>query len=470
MRDFTKDSVSVHILSTAGPIALAMCVQLIYQLVDLYFVSALGAAAIAGVNAAGNVVLLVHALTQALTVGTVALVSQAIGRKNHADANLAFNQALMLSLVCGFTVAILLLALVRVYMRSVTSDAATIEAGVQFIHWVLPGFALMLPMALLSCALRASGVVRAPVLAYVASVIINALLAPVLISGVVTGVPLGVQGAGLATSISVVVGVILLGARFRHLQPYMSMHLGVMRPRLEQWRRILHVGLPSSAEFVFVFVATATAYYALSSFGTSAQAGFGIGSRVLQVILVPALAIATAAGPIVGQNVGARDIKRVRDTTRSAVLIGAAFMGVVAVLLHQQAETIATLFPADPSAIAVATQFLHLMAWTVVPQCFVNTCLCVFQGLGNTIPALLTSSTRLATFIIPALWLTLQPAFELERVWHLSMASILLQAVAAGWLLRTELAKQTRALTPCVTSNPCEARKWRHAKPTLTAE
>jgi len=448
MRDFTKDSVPVHVLLTAGPIALAMCVQLTYQLIDLYFVSELGAAAIAGVHAAGNVVLLVHALTQALTVGTLALVSQAIGRKHADDANLAFNQALLLSLLCGVLIATLMLALGQSYLRSLTSDGATIEAGVQFIYWVLPGFVLMLPMALLSCALRASGVVRAPVTAYVTTVLINALLAPVLISGWLTEAPLGVQGAGLATSLSVVVGVILLGMRFRHLQPYLRLQLAGLRPQPARWRRIFQVGLPSGAEFVLSFIVTATAYYALNRFGPSVQAGFGIGSRVLQVVLVPALAVATAAGPIVGQNVGARNLKRIRDTTYSALLLGAAVMLAVALLLQQQAATLAALFPADPTAIDVAAKFLVLMAWTVIPQGLINTCLCVFQGLGNTIPALLTSSTRLATFILPVLWLTLQPTFTLERVWHLLIASILLQAVTAGWLLRVELAKQAQALAP----------------------
>ncbi len=83
----------------AVPIAVGMLAQTLYFLIDLYFVARLGDASLAGVGAAGTAVFLVMALTQMLGVGTMALVSQAVGRKDPADADLVFNQAMSLSLV-----------------------------------------------------------------------------------------------------------------------------------------------------------------------------------------------------------------------------------------------------------------------------------------------------------------------------------------------------------------------------------
>ena len=82
------------------PMAIGMLVQTLYFLVDLYFVSRLGDAAIAGVGAAGTVTFIVMGLTQMLGVGTVALIAQAVGRKDQPDANLIFNQSLILALIC----------------------------------------------------------------------------------------------------------------------------------------------------------------------------------------------------------------------------------------------------------------------------------------------------------------------------------------------------------------------------------
>src|SRR5215207_2933978 len=94
MKDLTQGSIVSHILSMAPPIVAGMITIMICQLVDLYFVAGLGDAAVAGVAAAGNLAFLINGLMQVLGVGTVALIAHAVGRKDRADANLVFNQAL----------------------------------------------------------------------------------------------------------------------------------------------------------------------------------------------------------------------------------------------------------------------------------------------------------------------------------------------------------------------------------------
>ncbi len=101
MKDLTQASIVRNIISMAVPIAAGMVFQTLYLLVDLYFVASLGDAAIAGVGAAGTVMFIVMALTQVLGVGAVALISQAVGRKDPDDANLVFNQSLLFSALCA---------------------------------------------------------------------------------------------------------------------------------------------------------------------------------------------------------------------------------------------------------------------------------------------------------------------------------------------------------------------------------
>src|SRR5690606_11004197 len=106
MKDLTHDSIVRNILTMAAPIAAGMLFQTLYFLVDLYFVASLGDAAIAGVASAGTLMFVVMALTQVLGVGAVALISQAVGRKDREDANLVFNQSLLLA---GLSAAVTLL-------------------------------------------------------------------------------------------------------------------------------------------------------------------------------------------------------------------------------------------------------------------------------------------------------------------------------------------------------------------------
>ena len=100
MRDLTQGPIPANLVQMAVPIAVGMLGQTLYFLVDLYFVAQLGDAAIAGVSAAGIAMFFVMALTQTLGVGTAALVSQAVGRKDPDDANLVFNQSLVLAAIC----------------------------------------------------------------------------------------------------------------------------------------------------------------------------------------------------------------------------------------------------------------------------------------------------------------------------------------------------------------------------------
>src|SRR3974390_1410520 len=106
MKDLTQGPIPRLLIAMAVPIAVGLIVQTLYLLVDLYFVSRLRPAAIAGVGAAANVAMLVLALTQMLGVGAAALISHAAGRRDQPEANLLFNQAVLLAALVGALVLI----------------------------------------------------------------------------------------------------------------------------------------------------------------------------------------------------------------------------------------------------------------------------------------------------------------------------------------------------------------------------
>ena len=154
MRDLTQGPIPGHLIAMAAPIAAGMLAQTLYLLIDLYFVAQLGDAALAGVGAAGIAMFVVMALTQTLGVGTMALVSQAVGRKDPADADLVFNQSLSLALVCTAGTLVFGYLLTDAYMRTVGADPATIDAGVTYLRWFLPGLALQYVNIVMMSGLR----------------------------------------------------------------------------------------------------------------------------------------------------------------------------------------------------------------------------------------------------------------------------------------------------------------------------
>lgn len=442
MKDLTHGSIVRHILAMAPPIMLGMVTIMICQLVDLYFVSGLGEAAVAGVAAAGNAGFLVNALLQVLGVGTVALVAHAVGRKDRHDANLIFNQAIAMSMLFGLATVVMGAALSHLYMRSVAADQATIEAGTTYLLWFMPALALEFAMQVLASAMRATGIVRPAMLVRAVAVAINIALAPVLISGWGTGYALGVAGAGLASSIAVAIGVLMLLAHFRKVERYVTFNPAQWRPQLRHWKRILNVGLPAGGEFVMVFIIMAVGYYVLSVFGPAAQAGFGIGTRVLGLIQMPALAVALAAGPIAGQNFGAGNGARVRETFARAALVATAVTIVFLILAQAAPGLLLTGFSNDPETMAVASLFVRIISLNMVAQALIFTCSSMFQGLGNTKPVLWTSAIRVLTYSLPSIWLSTWPGFRMEHVWYLSIVTTTLQAALNVWLLRREFSKR----------------------------
>src|SRR5688572_13326609 len=166
----------------AAPIAAGMLAQTLYFLIDLYFVAQLGEAALAG----------------------------------------------------GY-------ALAGWYMRIVGADEPTIEAGITYLGWFLPGLALQYVNMVMISGLRGTGVVQPPMVVQIATVILNAILAPVLIAGWLTGKPLGVAGAGLASTVAVAAGTLMLALYFRKLEKYIHMRPATWRPQWPVWGRMVNI-------------------------------------------------------------------------------------------------------------------------------------------------------------------------------------------------------------------------------------
>ncbi len=442
MKDLTQGSIVANILAMAAPMAAGMIFQTLYFLVDLYFVAGLGDAAVAGVGAAGTLMFVIMALTQVLGVGAVALIAQAVGRRDQADANLVFNQSVLFAVACALATLIGGYALARSYVGSIAADSATQAAGVTYLYWFLPGLALGFAQVVMGSALRGTGIVKPTMAIQALTVLLNTLLAPVLIAGWGTGYAMGVAGAGLASSISIAIGIVLLATYFVKLEKYVGFDAKLWRPQLHVWKRMLDVGLPAGGEFALMFIYMGVIYWVISDFGAAAQAGFGIGSRIMQSIFMPAMAIAFAAGPIAGQNFGAKQGSRVRETFAKALMLNTVVMVLVTVFLQWRPEALVGFFTAEAEAQAVGATFLRIISWTFVAQGIVFTCSGVFQGLGNTIPAMLSSGIRLAVFVPLAVWVAAQPEFHLDEVWWLSVSTVWLQATVSYLLMRQQFKRR----------------------------
>lgn len=435
MRDLTQGSIIAHLIGMASFIGLSLIFQTLYFVIDLYFVSRLGNSAIAGVSAAGNVFFLALAASQLISIGVMATVAQAVGKKDEAEANLMSDQAISMSLFGAVAMLVLGYAFGGLGVDALTADAESAAEGRAYLYAFIPALALMFPTQAMISSLRGAGVTMPTMILQTATVLINAALAPVLIAGIGTGVPLGAAGAGWATTISAIIcmaGIVLI---FPRAQSYLRLHINRLKPKFEAWKRIIFIGLPTSIEFLLMFVIFVVIYWVIRDFGAEAQAAFGIGGRIMQSIFLPAMAIAFAAAPIVGQNYGAKRYDRVRETFKQTALIGSTIMLALSLLCHLAPELMVRPFTDDPAVLASTVTYLQIVSWNFVFSGIVMASGSMFQGMGDTRPSLIASATRTVTFVLPAIWLSYQPFMALEYVWYLSVISVVLQSALAMWLL-----------------------------------
>jgi putative MATE family efflux protein len=435
VRDLTQGQIASHLLGMAAFIGISLIFQTAYFIVDLYFVSRLGSAAIAGVSASGNVFFLALAASQLISIGVMATVAQAVGKKDEAEANLFSDQAISMSVLFGAVMLALGYAFGGAGVDALTADAESAAAGRAYLFAFLPNLALMFPVSAMISALRGAGVTMPTMVLQTATIILNAILAPVLIAGWGTGVALGAAGAGWASSIAALIGTIALVFMFPRVQNYLRLHLTSLKPKFAAWRRLIFIGLPTSLEFLMMFVIFIVIYFVIRDFGAEAQAGFGIGGRIMQSIFLPAMAVAFAAAPIAGQNFGAKRYDRVRDTFRVTALISCGIMLTLTLLCHISPGLLARPFTDDPEVLAISNDYLQVVSWNFVFSGLVMAAGSMFQGMGDTRPSLLASATRTVTFVAPALWMSTQPWFTLHHVWLLSVASVVAQSALAMWLL-----------------------------------
>jgi putative MATE family efflux protein len=442
MKDLTQGSVTRHLLHMSAFMAVSMVVQTLYLLADLYWVGRLGKEAIAAVGVAGNLTMIVLALTQMLGVGTTTLISHAVGQKDQPHAELVFNQSFVMSILVALALGVCGFALMDPYCNSLSADAITAGLAKSYLLWFIPALMLQFPLVALGSALRATGIIKPTVGLQVLSVVLNIVLAPLLIFGIGPWPRLGVTGAALASFIAILIADVLIVIYIQKKYHYLRFRFPLFRPQAKIWSKMLHIGVPAGAEFVLLFVYIMIVYGIIRGFGPAAQAGFGIGARVMQALFLPVVALSFAVSPVIGQNFGGRRADRVRHSVYSAIGIASLMMLVLTLLAHFAPGPLIRAFSKDQHVIDFGSDYLRIVAFNFVAAGIVFTTSSIFQGIGNTWPPLLSSMTRLLLFVLPAILIARTPGFEIKHIWYLSVASQVLQACINLLLLRRELRKK----------------------------
>ena len=430
--DLTTGPISGHFRTLAVPAAMGMLFSTLYNVVDVYFAGQISTDAQAGMAIGFQAFFIMMSLGFGIGAAMGALVGNARGRKDDAEARLYILQGLSFAAV---TTALLIVlgAIFGPYLINIVSEpGAYREAGTGYFYWLLaalPGFLLAFSG---NGILQAHGdsvtMQRAMMAAFFANIGLN----PLFIFGLPGVLPaMGFNGIALATIVSQT-GVMLFVLRaILRLRVAQGMKLAELAPNLTAYRAILVQMAPTSLSFVVMFTSGFVVQYALSQFGGHAIAAYGVALRIEQILLLPVLGMTGALLPIAAQNFGAQDFDRVREAVWFCWKLGAVMTIGAAPILWFGGGLAMSLFTDDPEVVAVGHSYLRVDSFLFIVYMMLFSINSFLQAMKRPIWTLWISIYRQGFGVAFFVWLLIG-VFGMD-VWGVWLGIGI--AVSTGWCI-----------------------------------
>lgn len=381
--DYTDGPIGRAIFLLAVPMVLETVMESVFAVVDVFFVSRLGADAVATVGLTESMMVLVYSLAMGLGIGATATVARRIGERDAEGAAHAAAQAILLGLSISVVLGTIGVILAPTLLRIMGGSDAVI-ANASFMQVMLGGNATVLLLFLINAIFRGAGDAAIAMRVLWLANWINIALDPLLIFGVGPFPELGVTGAAIATNIGRGTGA--LYALSRLVRSGARVHVERRHFRFDptlMWQMIRLSG----AGMFQILIGSASwigLVRVISSFGSAALAGYTIGIRVIIFALLPSWGLSNAAATMVGQALGAQKPDRAERAVWMAARYNLVFLGIVGVLFVLFARGIVSFFSADPVVAGYAADCLRIVALGFVFYAYGMVITSSFNGAGDT--------------------------------------------------------------------------------------
>jgi len=444
-QDYTTGSLNRSILLLAIPMVLEMVLESLFAVVDVFWVSRLGADAIATVGLTESVLTLVFAVGMGLGMSTTAMVARRIGEKDKDGAAVSAVQAVFLGLIVSFALGLPFFIFAPRLLALMGASPTIIASGANYTRIALGGSGVVLMLFLNNAIFRGTGDAAIAMRLLWVSNILNLVLDPCLIFGLGPFPKLGVTGAALATFTGRGIGVLYqfyrLSKGTERLQ-ILSRHLRLQSTVL--WR-LIRVSLSGILQFLIGQASWIGLVRIVSLFGASALAGYTISIRIVIFAILPSWGLSNAAATLVGQNLGAGHPDRARSAVLRTGLWNMIFLGSVGIVFIVFAPWIIGLFTSDPEVFVVAVNCLRIFSCGNIAFAYGMVLLQAFNGAGDTVTPTYVNLFGFWILEIPlAWWLAMHTRMHVNGVFiSVVVAQSVLVLVSLALFLQGKWAKRS---------------------------
>ncbi len=397
----TTGSVWAALMGLAWPMFVSTTLQNLQSVIGLFWVGRLGSDSVAALAMSGTILMMLFPVVMGLATGTIAIVSRSVGAGNTKEAAEVGGQSLIAALICGIVAGVAGWYWAGDIFRWQGATGEVARLGTQYMEISFLGSFTVFILFIGSSILQASGNTVIPMYAMVLATLLNLVLDPIFIFGLLGMPRLGVEGAALSMVLAQCVAMVVILRALAKGKSGVKVGLAAWKLRIEPIWRIMKVGIPSSGQMLSRSLMSVGLMWIVATYGTNAVAAYGIGVRFHMMALMPAFVLGNAAGAIVGQNLGAGQPERASRVAWLATGLDAIIMLVLALGLTLFAEPLIRLFDASPEVVAMGASYLRIASFFHVFAALSIVLGRALQGAGDTVAPMVTTIVGLWGVQIP---------------------------------------------------------------------
>ena len=363
--DLLKDNIPKLVRKLAVPAMVGTLFQTLYNVVDTFFAGKISPEALSALSKSFPIYFIIIATSIGVTVAGTSLIGNSIGEKDNKKTLNYFSHIIYYGILISIFITFLGLYFSERVFFLMGSTEEVASLGLEYTNIIYSGSFLFILVVSLNSLLHAEGDTKTYRNVLVISFLLNIILNPILIFGFLFIPAFGVKGIGIATIISQLVSFLIILFKVLKNERVRNITNEYLVPKFLFFKNIFFQSMPISVSICGYALAAAIIFTYVGQSGEYAVAGYGVGTRIEQVVLLPILGINTAIISIIAQNYGANNLVRIKDTYFTAIKYAFIIMITAGTLVFLSASVITSFFSSDPEVIEYGKRYLKISAFVL---------------------------------------------------------------------------------------------------------
>ena len=358
----TKDPIPSLIKKIALPASVGTLFQTLFNVVDTFFAGKISPEALSALAKSFPIYFIIIAACVGVTVGGTSLIANSIGENNKEKVLGYFANTIIYAFLISILITIIGLVFSPSLFALMGSDDEVILLSLKYTNVIFAGSIIFIMVVALNSLLHADGDTKTYRNILILSFFLNIILNPLFIFGFGFIPAMGIVGIGVATIVAQFVGLVIIFNKIIKSSRIKDISIKYFYPKVYLLKNLFFQSAPISAALLLISVGNFIIFAYIGVFGEYATAGYGSAARFEQILLLPVLGLNTAIISIIGQNFGAKNFSRVKESYFKAVMYGFTLMLISGLIIFLSADKIVSIFSNNQDVISFGTTYLKISA------------------------------------------------------------------------------------------------------------